>query len=67
MHLSTVAGAELNGEGSAAGSLEPGKLADIVAFDEDPMTCAVDRLPEVRPRFPIVGGRPVYDPDGALT
>ena len=39
MHLSTVAGAQLHGENDRLGTLEPGKLADIVAFHKDPMTC----------------------------
>jgi predicted amidohydrolase YtcJ len=66
LHLSTLAGAELNGDRRWAGSLEPRKFADIVAFGEDPVTCPVDRLLEILPRFTIVGGRTVSDADGML-
>jgi len=64
--LATIAGAELNGDARSAGSLEPNKFADIVAFDEDPMNCPIERLPEIRPKLTIVGGRAVYDPAGML-
>jgi len=67
VHLSTVAGAELNGESSLKGSLQPAKFADIVAFGEYPLTCSVDRLPDLQPRFTLVGGQPVYDPDLIVT
>lgn len=33
------------------GALQPGKLADIVAFHKDPFTCAIDEVPELRPSF----------------
>ena len=66
LHLSTLAGAESNGDRRWAGSLELGKFADIVAFGEDPLTCPVDRPLEIRPRFTIIGGRTVCDPHGML-
>ena len=65
--LSTAAGAYLNGESERVGSLEPGKLADIVAFREDPMSCPVEKLADLRPTFTMVGGRAVHDPEGLFS
>lgn len=48
------------------GALQPGYLADLVAFERDPMTCAVAVLPEMRPKFTIVGGKVASDLDGLL-
>ncbi len=64
--LYTAAGAPLSGESGRRGTLQPRRLADLVAFAVDPVTCPVDDLPAVRPAFTMVGGRAVYDPDGRL-
>jgi predicted amidohydrolase YtcJ len=66
VRLATAAGAELNGEGHRRGTLRPGRLADLVAFRANPITCPVDDLPALRPAFTIVGGRVTHDPDGLL-
>jgi predicted amidohydrolase YtcJ len=66
VQLYTVAGARLNGESQRRGTLEPGKLADLVAFRSNPITCPIDDLPELSPVFTMVGGRAVYDPEAML-
>jgi len=38
------------------GSIEPGKVADLVVLAEDPLTCAEDRLKDVAVDTTIVGG-----------
>src|SRR6266568_1860685 len=48
------------------GTLQPRRLADLVAFRSDPITCPVDDLPSLRPVFTMVGGRVVYDPEARL-
>jgi predicted amidohydrolase YtcJ len=63
IQLYTVAGAQLDGEGHRRGSLQPRRLADLIAFRADPLTCPVDDLPSLRPVFTMVGGRAVYDPE----
>jgi predicted amidohydrolase YtcJ len=63
VQLYTVAGAQLNGESHRRGTLEPGKLADLVAFRSNPITCPIDDLPNLSPVFTMVGGRAVYDPE----
>jgi predicted amidohydrolase YtcJ len=64
LRLATVAGAYLSNEQSRLGPLAPGRLADLVAFRTDPMTCKIDDLPELKPVITMVGGRAVYDPEG---
>ncbi len=66
VQLYTAAGAQLSGEGHRRGTLEPHKLADLVAFSSNPITCPIDDLPSLRPAFTIVGGRAVYDPEALL-
>ena len=66
VQLYTVGGAQLDGESHRRGTLQPGRLADLVAFRADPITCPVDDLRSLRPAFTIVGGRAVFDPDGLL-
>jgi len=64
--LATAAGAALSGEEGRRGTLQPGRLADLVAFPADPVAGPVDALPTLRPAFTIVGGRVVYDPQARL-
>src|SRR5215472_9754689 len=59
IRLYTSEAARLIGEADRIGSLEPGFLADVVAYRRDPMTVASDQLREMRPAFTMVGGRVV--------
>ena len=43
------------------GSIEPGKLADLVVLSDDIMTIPEDRIPDTRVLATLVGGRPVHD------
>ncbi len=42
------------------GSLEPGKLADLVVLDRDPLTCAQDEIREIQPLTVILDGKIVH-------
>jgi predicted amidohydrolase YtcJ len=64
MRLAISGTARLLDESDRCGTLEPGKYADLVAFDADPMTCPIDELRTLRPVFTIVGGRVVTRPSG---
>ena len=66
VQLYTVAGAQLNAESHRRGALQPCRLADLVAFRSNPITCPIDDLPSLRPIFTMVGGRAVYDPEAML-
>jgi predicted amidohydrolase YtcJ len=48
---------------SNLGSLQPGKLADLVVLDRDYLTVPADQIDDIRPVMTIVGGRIVYDAD----
>jgi predicted amidohydrolase YtcJ len=43
------------------GSLQPGKLADLVVLDRDYLTVAADQIGSIKPVMTIVSGRIVYD------
>jgi predicted amidohydrolase YtcJ len=42
------------------GSIEPGKLADLVVIDRDFLTCPEDEIRAIEPVMTIAGGRVVY-------
>jgi predicted amidohydrolase YtcJ len=61
LRLATTGVAWLTMEERDKGSLEPGKLADLVVLSDDPMTCAEPRLRDADVLLTIVGGRVVHD------
>lgn len=42
------------------GSVEEGKLADLVVWSDDPYSIPIDKIKELRPQTVILGGRIVY-------
>jgi len=42
------------------GSIEPGKLADLVVLDRDYMSIPVEEVSEIQPQLTIVDGEIVY-------
>jgi predicted amidohydrolase YtcJ len=43
------------------GSIQPGKLADLVVLDRDYLTIPADQIRSIKPVMTMVGGRIVYD------
>src|SRR5688572_6940429 len=43
------------------GSIQPGKLADLVVLDRDYLTVPADQIKDLRPVMTVVGGKLVYD------
>jgi len=43
------------------GSIQPGKLADLVVLDRDYLTVPAEHIKDIRPVMTMVGGRIVYD------
>jgi len=43
------------------GSIQPGKLADLVVLDRDYLTIPADQIKDIKPLMTMVGGRIVYD------
>jgi predicted amidohydrolase YtcJ len=47
------------------GSIQPGKLADLVVLDRDYLTVPADQIRNIKPVMTMVGGRMVYDASSA--
>ena len=62
LHATTVAPAWLVGDERRRGTLLPGRLADLVVLDRDPVACQPDELPSVEVVATMVGGRWVHNP-----
>ena len=43
------------------GSIQPGKMADLVVLDGDYLTIPADQIKDIKPVLTMVGGRIVYD------
>jgi predicted amidohydrolase YtcJ len=61
LRAATIEGAYVTFEEAEKGTIELGKLADLVVLSDDPMTCAEIRIRDVSAELTIVGGRIVYD------
>jgi hypothetical protein len=57
----TVGGAVFCGVEHQRGSLEAGKLADLVVLSDDPFDVSDDHLPDLHADLTLIGGRVVYD------
>jgi predicted amidohydrolase YtcJ len=56
----TINNAYASFEEDIKGSIEPGKLADIVILTDDIMTCPIDSIRKIESYITIVGGKIVY-------
>jgi predicted amidohydrolase YtcJ len=61
IRCSTLNGAYASFEDGIKGSLEPGKLADLVVWDHDLLTIDPMQLLSVKPERTMLGGRWVYE------
>jgi predicted amidohydrolase YtcJ len=43
------------------GSIQPGKLADLVVLDRDYLTVPADQIKDIQPVMTVVGGRVIYE------
>ena len=59
----TYNGAYASFEEGIKGSLEPGKLADVVILDQDLLTYPVEQVQDVAVRYTLVDGKVVYTRD----
>jgi predicted amidohydrolase YtcJ len=60
LRLYTINNAILHSEELDKGSIETGKLADLILVDRDPLTCPEDDLRSTRVLWTMVGGKFVY-------
>ena len=56
----TIDNARLHSEELDKGTIEAGKLADLILIDRDPLTCPVDDLRETRVLWTLIDGRFVH-------
>jgi predicted amidohydrolase YtcJ len=61
LRLYTINNAYLHHEERLKGSLEVGKLADLIVIDRDYLTCPVDAVKDTRVLLTVVGGRVVWE------
>ena len=59
LRMATISNAYLTMEERTKGSIEPGKFADLVMLNEDPLTCSDTQLRDARILMTMVGGRVV--------
>ena len=57
----TIHGAHASFEEAQKGTIEPGKLADLVVFDRDPLTAHPSSLVQIGVERTMVGGKWVYE------
>ncbi len=60
LRLFTINNAYLTFEENVKGSLEPGKLADLVVLSDDIMTCPVDKILDLTVLMTMVNGKVVF-------
>ena len=59
LHAYTAGSAWINSAEADTGSLEPGRLADLVVLDADPLAVPADRIGDIAATATFVGGRQV--------
>ena len=60
IRLYTINNAWLSFEETQKGSIEPGKLADMIVLETDILTCPLDQVKDIRVHQTFVGGKLVY-------
>jgi predicted amidohydrolase YtcJ len=60
LRMYTINNAYASFEESIKGSIETGKLADVVLLSDDFLDCPVDKIKDIKADLTIVGGKIVY-------
>ena len=64
VRLYTLNNAYLNHEEKEKGSLEVGKLGDLIVIDRDILTCPLHEIPDTKVAYTVLGGKVVYEGKG---
>jgi len=51
----------INWEEDSRGVIAPGMAAELMVFDDNPLTCDIDLLPQLTPAMTMIDGRIVHD------
>jgi predicted amidohydrolase YtcJ len=62
LRMAVQSGHQLTWNEDRFGSLEVGKVADMVVLAEDPLTCDLNRLKDIRTERTFLGGRQIFGP-----
>ncbi|MDQ3174842.1 MAG: amidohydrolase family protein, partial [Acidobacteriota bacterium] len=60
LRMWTLSGAYLSFDEKNKGSIEPGKLADMVVITKDYLSCPIDEIKNIEPLLTVVDGNVVY-------
>jgi hypothetical protein len=60
LRMWTLNGAYLSFEEKEKGSIEPGKLADLVVISKDILHCPVDEIKDIEALLTVADGRVLY-------
>jgi len=61
LHAYTMGGARASFEEDIKGSIEPGKLADLVVLSANPLTVPIREIPKLRAELTVLGGAVVFE------
>jgi predicted amidohydrolase YtcJ len=61
LRMATIDAAYLSFDEKRKGSIEVGKLGDLVLLSDDLLTCDAERIKEIQPLATVVGGKVVHD------
>jgi hypothetical protein len=59
--MMTIDAARFSFDETKKGSIEVGKLGDLVVLSDDLLTCPHDRIRDIKPLVTVLGGRVVYE------
>ena len=60
LKMHTICGAHTMGQATYKGSLVPGKVADLILLNDDPIKSLTKRFPEIRVTMTMIGGKVVW-------
>jgi hypothetical protein len=66
LRVMTINNAYITFEENIKGSLEPGKLADLVVLSDDILTVPDDQIREITPLLTLLGGKVVHQTNGEI-
>ena len=61
LHMHTHSGAQSEGTQNDKGSITPGKLADLILVDANPLTIHAEDLKDIKVKMTIIGGKVVWE------